>query len=28
MYLPKIQKRLEATAPPGFDTKTWRYVRQ
>jgi hypothetical protein len=25
MYLPKIQKRLEATAPPGFDLKSWKY---
>lgn len=25
MYLPKILKRIEKTAPPGADTKSWRY---
>jgi hypothetical protein len=25
MYLPKIMKRIEETAPPGADLKSWRY---
>lgn len=25
MYLPRILKRIEETAPPGADTKSWRY---
>lgn len=25
LYLPKILKRLETSAPPGADTKSWRY---
>lgn len=25
MYLPKIMKRIETTAPPGADLKSWRY---
>jgi hypothetical protein len=25
MYLPKILERIEKTAPPGADLKSWRY---
>ncbi|MEQ8514197.1 MAG: hypothetical protein RIC38_01195, partial [Chromatocurvus sp.] len=25
MYVPLILKRIEAAAPPGADTKSWRY---